>query len=198
MAEGGWSMDLREDPNVYKRIRQYMLNNLDIKTLPALAFVAPYHEMLMRDLLLVDGLYSVKTRRSNWNYRGPVLLYTSKGKPHYAAAKAHNLDLKQIPSGVVVGIANLIDSRLLTSGERFQMLCNFNNATPSKAIRLNEWTDNYIEPLPYGVFLRDVQRFESPVPFKPKRGAIGICRVPMKLVARPLKQLGAYGLLANR
>lgn len=161
-----------------------------VETWPALAFVFPYHEMAMQDLLKVDGLYNVKTRRSNWNYRGPVLLYTSKGRYHHVPAMAYGLNPHNFPRGVIVGVANVVDSRLLTQNERLQMLCNFNKITLAQAEKISSWTDEYIEPLPFGVFLGGIKRFKKPVPYKPKPGAIGIMRVPVKLVAKALKEVG--------
>lgn len=84
-----------------------------MKTLPALAFVFPYHEMLLRGHLEVDG-YQVKTRHCKWNYRGPVLLYTSHGRFAKVPANVYRLNPKEFPTGAIVGIATVVDSRQLT------------------------------------------------------------------------------------
>ena len=161
-----------------------------VETLPALAFVFPYHEMLLRGLLNVDGL-GVKTRRSNWNYRGPVLLYTSHGHYHRVPAEAYHLYPDKFPRGVIVGVGTLIDSRPLTREERIKITSNFNRVDPETAGEiLFDQHDNYITPLPFGVFFKDIERFKTPVPFKPRPGSITIMRVPIELVAEELKKVG--------
>lgn len=162
-----------------------------MKTLPALAFVFPYHEMLMRNLLSV-GDFQVKTRSSNWHYRGPVFLYTSRGRYHRAPAQAHRLNPNEFPTGAIVGVATVVDSRPLTGSEKFQMVRNFNNMSHDTVVDivLGRYEGDYVEPLPIGVFLTDIKRFKTPVPFKPKPGAIGIMRVPLKVVAKALKEIG--------
>lgn len=162
-----------------------------MQTWPALAFVFPYHEMLLRKLLAVDGYEGVKTRSSNWNYRGPVLLYTSKGKYHKVPARAYGLKPEEFPNGVIVGVANIADSRQLNWQEKIQITCNFNRVNSRAAEEMLLGTDgDYVVPLPIGLFLKDIKRFKYPVPFKPRPGAIGIMRVPTKLVAKALKEVG--------
>lgn len=161
------------------------------KTIPALAFVIPYHEMLMRELLRVGEFFGVKTRSSNWNYRGLVLLYTSHGHHHEVPCRAYKFDPEQLHKGVIVGVATLVDSRKLTWQEKICITQNFNKVDPNTAEEMLLGTDGYyITPLPYGVFLQDVKRFKKPIPFKPRPGAIGIMRVSTKLVARALKEVG--------
>ncbi len=168
-------------------------NKKSEKTIPALAFVFPYHEMLLRGLLNVDG-FGVKTRSSNWNYRGPVLLYTSKGRPHDVPVKAYGLnpDNYRDRCGVIVGIATIVNSRLLTAKERIQIVKNFNNVGHDAVVSmiLGTYDKDYVEPLPFGVFLKNIKRFEKPVPFTPRRGAIGIMRVPLRQVSKTLKVIG--------
>ena len=170
--------------------REQVRAALAFKTIPALAFVFPYHEMLMRGLLEIDG-FGVKTRRSNWNYRGIVLLYTSKGKHHKVPAKAYNLNPDEFPRGAIVGVATVVDSRLLTEEEKIEMLCNFNRVTPREAEKLGQWPNvEYVAPLPFGVFLTNIKRFKKPIAFRPKPGAIGIMRVPLTTVAKNLREVG--------
>lgn len=160
------------------------------RTLPALAFVFPYHEMLMRGLLKVGDL-NVKTRSSNWNYRGLVLLYTSHGRYHKVPARAHNLNPNEFTRGVIVGVATIVDSRPLTWQEKIQITCNFNKVNRAEAEEMLLGTDgDYVTPFPIGVFLKDVKRFKTPVSFKPKPGSIGIMRVSVNQVAKALKQAG--------
>lgn len=164
---------------------------LNLATWPALAFVFPYHEMLLRGLLKVEGYDGVKTRSSNWNYRGPVLLYTSKGKYHKVPARAYNLNPNEFPSGAIVGVVNIVDSRQLNWHEKIQITQNFNRVNSRAAEEMLLGTDgDYVTPLPIGVFLTKIKRFKKPVPFKPKPGAIGIMRVPIKLVAKALREVG--------
>lgn len=165
---------------------------LNLATWPALAFVFPYHEMLLRGLLKVDEHDGVKTRSGNWNYRGPVLLYTSKGRYHRIPTESYKLDPTKFPIGAIVGVATIVDSRPLTGKEKMQMLQNFNNISFDNAVNisLGTYPYDYVEPLPIGVFLKDIKRFKKPVPFKPKPGAIGIMRVPVKLVSKALKEVG--------
>ncbi len=160
------------------------------KTIPALAFVFPYHEMLMRGLLRVGNHEGVKTRSSNWNYRGLVLLYTSKGRYHEVPCKAHGLAPNEFPNGVIVGIATIVDSRELTWQEKIHITCNFNRVDPNTGEEMLLGQDgDYITPNSHGVFLQNITRFKKPVPFKPRPGAIGIMRVPVKLVAKALREV---------
>jgi len=160
------------------------------QTLPALAFVFPYHEMLMRGLLRV-GDFSVKTRSNNWSHRGLVLLYTSHGRYHKVPARVYNLNPNEFASGAIVGVATMVDSRPLTWQEKIQITCNFNKVNQAEAEEMLLGTDgDYVTPLPIGIFLKDVRRFKTPVPFKPKPGSIGIMRVSMSQVAKALKQAG--------
>lgn len=160
------------------------------KTYPALAFVFPYHEMLILNLLGV-GEFQVKTRNSNWNYRGPVLLYTSHGRYHRVPAGAYGLDSNKFPRGVIVGVATIVNSRPLTWEEKVKVTANFNCVTLSEAEEMLMGCDgDHVVPCPIGVFLKDVKRFKKPVPFKPRPGAIGIMRVPVAKVAKALKKVG--------
>lgn len=161
------------------------------ETLPALAFVFPYHEMLMRGLLKVDGYDGVKTRSSNWNYRGPVLLYTSHGRYHHIPTEIYKLNPNRFPRGVIVGVATLVNSRELDWDEKIKITCNFNKVNPEMAEEMLFGQDgDYITPLPFGVFLKDIKRFKEPVSFKPRPGAIGIMRVPLTQVTKALKDVG--------
>ena len=159
------------------------------RTLPAIAFVFPYHEMLLRGLLNVDG-FGVKTRSSNWSFRGPILLYTSNGRYHQVPAIAHNLNPNEFPRGVIVGVATLVDVKVLNNYERVKMLQNFNRVDFETAKHLAEIGVDYIEPLPFGLFLKNIKRFKKPVSFKPRQGAIGIMRVPLTQVSKALKEVG--------
>lgn len=190
MAHGGHSMFTDSEISHMKKTEQSSKKNKGSRTIPALAFVFPYHEMLIRGLLKVGDYQGVKTRRSNWNYRGQVLLYTSHGNYHMVPAREYDLNPDKFPRGVIVGVATVMDSRLLTADEELQMLCNFNNITPAKARDLNVWGGEYIAPLPFGVFLTNIKRFKNPVSFKPRPGAIGIMRVPLTQVAKALKEVG--------
>lgn len=178
---------------LYRKVRKsgQNKNQATEKTIPALAFVFPYHEMLLRGFLKVEGYDGVKTRSSNWNYRGPVLLYTSKGQYHKIPTESYRLDPTKFPIGAIVGIATVVDSRPLTGKEKIQMIQNFNNISFDNAVNisLGTYPYDYIEPLPIGVFLKDIKRFKNPVPFKPRRGAIGIMRVPIGQVSRELQRI---------
>lgn len=143
--------------------------------------------MLMHRLLDIDG-FGVKTRSSNWNYRGPALLYTSGGRPHKVPVKAYGLNPDEFPSQAIVEVATVVDCQLLTGYQRLKMLCNCNKVDRETAIYLPHMGVEYIEPRPFGLFLKDIRRFEKPVPFTPKQGAI--MRVPLNLVAKALKKVG--------
>ena len=166
------------------------------KTLPALAFVRPYNEMLMLGLLNIDE-FGVKTRSRNLNYKGPVLLYTSNGRPHQIPAQAHGLNLSEVPAGAIVGVATMVDSRELVWEERVKATQNFNNwgrrqAEDNLCIMnlYGKTQDDCILPLTFGVFMKNIKRFKEPVQFKPKHGAIGIMRVPLGQVSKALKEVG--------
>lgn len=162
-----------------------------LQTLPALPNVVPYNEMLFRDLLRV-GDYDVKTRSWDWDYRGPLLLYTSKGRHHPGPCEAYKLDRRDIPTGQIVGICNLADVRPLTPRERVIMLQRFNNISESTARRvLNGQTyGRYIWPFDNGFFFSRMTRFKEPVPFYWQPGPVSRCDVPFRVVAKAIAEVG--------
>lgn len=158
-------------------------------TLPVLPNSFPYNEMLFRGLLKL-GRFGVKTRSWNWHQRGLVLLYTSTST-HRIPAKAYDLDPKKYPRCVIVGVGELVDVRDLTEAEKKSLLCQFNNATPKQTKTFGQWGGPaYVAPLGIGFFFRRLKRFKTPVPFKPKQGAVRTFGAPLSLVAGELRRVG--------
>ncbi len=108
--------------------RQVERSRQAFKTLPLLPNSFPFNEMMFRGILKL-GNRIVKTRNWHWKYRGFVLLYTSTGRA-MVSARAYGLDPKEFPSRAIVGVAELVEVRPLTRGEKRKLLCQFNNATP--------------------------------------------------------------------
>lgn len=159
------------------------------KTLPVLPNSLPYNEMLFRGILKL-GEFGVKTRSWNWHHRGLVLLYTSTST-HKVPVRAYGFDPKQYPRCVIVGVGELVDVRDLTEAEKKTLLCQFNNATPKQTKAFGRvGGPDYIVPFDTGFFFRNLRRFKTPVPFKPKHGAIRTFSAPLYLVAGELRKVG--------
>lgn len=130
------------------------------------------------------GDCDVKTRSWNWDYRGPVLFYTS-GKVAHQAVEAYGY--KRHPSNhrVIIGVADLVNVRELTNQEARKMVCNFNNISQQKLRRpliQNEFTEpdaafwvsglGYIAPYRIGFFFHNKRRFRVPIPFNWPAGPV--------------------------
>jgi len=145
----------------------------------------PYNEMLFDGKLRL-GNYIVKTRSYDPGFRGPTLLYTS-GKIAAATAEAHGYNPKEYVRPAIVGVGDLKFVRELNEGELESLLLQFNNATS-----LNEVydRDEWIEPLPYGLFFQRLKKFDNPIEFVAEPGPVRAVKVPVDKVADALGKNG--------
>jgi hypothetical protein len=85
-----------------------MLTHPD-KDLIALGIRQPWAELILR------GIKTVEVRSLPTSLRGPIYLYSSKviaeTEPARRAAARHDIDVHQLPLGLLVGTVNIIDSR---------------------------------------------------------------------------------------
>jgi hypothetical protein len=152
-----------------------------VETIPAFPNWFPYND------LLLDGKLIAKSRSWSWRHRGLTLLYTSSriARP---VAQAHGMDPKDYPRRAIIGVGRLVDVRLLTRREWHVLRRQFNNV-PLGGMRKIIAAGEFVEPLPYGFFFRDLQRFADPVPFAWPTGPVKPINVPTALVARELRKL---------
>lgn len=127
----------------------------------------PFNDMLFDGHLRVLDFAGVKTRSWKWDYRGPVLFYTS-GRTARPAVEAYEYQDSQEHHKVIIGTGNLVEVRELTEDEVLRMVCNFNNITPTEALA----GEYKISPFPFGFFFQNLRRFERPVPFKWPAGPV--------------------------
>jgi len=145
----------------------------------------PYNNMVFDGRLQV-GDCAVKTRSYGWNYRGPVLFYTS-GRTEQRAVEVYGYEGGRDKHKVIVGVADLVDVRELTTEEAKKMVCNFNNLSPrdlNKVLRRNGLTNDpeapffiyeygyYVAPLRIGYFFKNLRRLSNPVPFNWPTGPV--------------------------
>ena len=139
----------------------------------------PFNDMLLDGHLKVGKYEGVKTRSWDWNYRGPLLLYTS-GRAFHQAVEAYQYANGAKKHKVIIGIGELVDVRELTEKEAYKMVCNFNNVKPSELSPLipdtvppfEAYVLGYIAPYRIGFFFQNLRRFEQPVPFKWPAGPV--------------------------
>lgn len=143
------------------------------KTIPAFPNSFPYNE------LLLTGKLSAKTRTWRWRHTGLTLLYTSTSTAR-DVARAHGLDPRNTPRGVLVGVGELVPVRELTRAEAQRIEREFDNDTGTLRIGAGAWRYEF----------KNLRRFKQPVPFKPPQGAVRLFNVPASVVIRALKQVG--------
>ena len=146
---------------------------LSVETLPVLPNSFPYNE------LLLSGKLSAKTREWRWKHTGLTLLYTSQSTEQ-KVADVHDLDPRDFPRGVIVGIGELLPVRENTAEEMSRIENEFANGND----------ELFPQAGPYRYEFRNLKRFPKPISFSWPRGAIRMCNVPVSLVAPALKQLG--------
>ncbi len=131
----------------------------------------PYCNMVFDGHLQV-GEYAVKTRNYNFDYRGDVLFYTSTSTAS-SCVQAYDYPKGRDNHKVIIGVANLVDVRLLTDKEELKMTCNFNKLSARfvKA-NINDPEKVPVVPFPFGYFFSNLRRFEEPVPFNWPSGPI--------------------------
>ena len=143
----------------------------------------PYNNMVFDNHLQV-GNFAVKTRSWNWDYRGPVLFYTS-GRVAHQAVEAYGYQRDRSNHKVIIGVADLVNVRELTNQEGKKMVCNFNNISPAKLKKIlaeNGYTESdsafwvsglgYIEPFRIGFFFQNLRRFTNAVSFNWPAGPV--------------------------
>lgn len=123
----------------------------------------PYNDLLLSGKLLA------KTRNWKWDYRGPVLLYTSS-RNTTPVWQAYDMPPRNYPHKQIVGRGNLVDCRPLTNEEWWTITRQFNPTATDAEIERRKW--NLIWPMQYGFFFEDLVRFEQPVAFNWPSGAI--------------------------
>jgi len=149
------------------------MKNGNGKTIPAFPNSFPYNELLLR------GKLSAKTRTWRWSHTGLTLLYTSTSTAR-DVAEAHDLNPKDAPRGVLVGVGELVPVRELTDAEADQIEREFDNDTGTVSIGAGAWRYEF----------KNLKRFKRPVPFKPPQGAVRLFNVPVSVVAKALKEIG--------
>lgn len=132
----------------------------------------PYNE------LLISGKLSAKTRDWYWKHHGPTVLYTSTSTAR-EVARAYNMDPKKFPRMVVVAIGDLLPVKVTTDREVNRIEKEFGNGRKI-GVRAGCFIYKF----------KNIKRFKKPVPFKPPRGAVRTFKVPLKIVARALKEVG--------
>ena len=128
----------------------------------------PYNDMLFDGHLQV-GKHSVKTRSYDWDYRGPVLFYTS-GRTQQSCVKAYKYVNGQDKHKIIIGVANLVDVRPLNREEVMKMVLNFNNLKVEEV--LSDFSNVQVVPYNFGYFFSKVKRFEEPVAFSWPSGPV--------------------------
>lgn len=123
----------------------------------------PYNELLLSGRLLA------KTRNWSWDYRGPVLLYTSS-RNVTSAWQSYNMPPRCYPHQRIVGWGTLVDCRPLTDEEWLTLAQQFNPLATNVEIERRKW--GLIWPMAFGFFFEDLTRFPTPIEFKWPSGAI--------------------------
>lgn len=131
----------------------------------ALTICQPYPELILRGLKLVEN------RTRPVSYRGHLLIHAGKSREWLNVDPADGMDASGIPLremtfGAIVGRCKLHDCVLATdiwAGKRYSGLINH--------IHVNG---------PWCWVLRDVHRFERPIPY---RGALGLFDVPDEVLS---------------
>ncbi len=158
------------------------------KIIPVFPNVFPWNE------LLLDGKIFAKTRNWNWGYRGPVLLYTSKGRVCKKVAKDYGLNQKDSHLGAIVGIGILENVRILKKREKEKLFKQFNPHVTKKDIYeyFHYGTDyGHILPGEFGFFFSNLKRLKNPIPFKYPAGAVLFCKISITpLIRKELQDIG--------
>jgi len=84
-------------------------------SLIALGIQQPWAELILR------GIKTIEVRSQPTQIRGTIYLYTSKRPSTLAAAEtaaqAHELNVEQLPKGLLVGTVEIVDSRPCTAAD---------------------------------------------------------------------------------
>ena len=135
-------------------------------TVPVFANRAPWNELVLRKKR------QVKTLSFNWKYRGPILLYTSTNRTDDWGLGEYPVRVKMadIPKGFLVGTAEVVD--VVPTDDLPQ---TFYEKDPALYVTLGQ---------SHVVIIKNPKRFKTPIPYKPKQGAIRIMKAPADLLKR--------------
>lgn len=148
-----------------------------VETMKALAVNRPYAHMLGLGLLKVGGMQA-KTRNQPWSYRGPLLIYTNAKPAHMVPIDAYGFNMRELPTGVIACVANLVDVRLLTDSEKRQLFKGYNRAHTNAQIA-RALDGPHIFAMDYGYFFDKVQSLEAPVELECWPSGGPIANVPL-------------------
>lgn len=165
----------------------------------------PYNDMAFDGFLKVGEYAAVKTRNWNWDYRGPVLFYTS-GRTATEVRKAYGYQDDRSRHQIIIGVGDLVEVRNLTSQEAMKMVLNFNNI-PAHTLELMLAEKNYtshdsafwvnnlglVAPLRKGLFFQNMKRFQKSMPFSWPAGPIRPIFINPRKVAGLSEQLKLVG-----
>ena len=171
----------------------------------------PFNNMVFDGHLKVGKYAAVKTRKWQWNYRGPLLFYNTLRTAQVALDRYPKY--RNIPPNrkTIIGIAEIVDSRPFTIDEAKQMLANFNNHKLVKIeielaetafateLSIEEIIYNFYEfgpfvaPFKIGFFFQNPQRFENPLPFNWPSGPIKPIFIDVNKYPALKKQIAVAG-----
>ncbi len=81
----------------------------------ALGIRQPWAELILR------GIKTIEVRTSHTRVRGPIYVYSSKKLADIPAARKaiarHQIDVNQLPLGMLVGTVDIVDSRACLPGD---------------------------------------------------------------------------------
>src|SRR3989344_2838450 len=150
----------------------------------------PFNDMVFDGHLKVGKYAAVKTRKWQWKYMGPVLFYNTLRTAQVELDRYPKYQNVPANRKTIIGIAEIVESRPLTTEEAKQMLANFNNHKLVKIeIELEEtaaatgqsveqiiydfWKFGpFVAPFRIGFFFQNLKRFEKPIPFNWPSGPI--------------------------
>jgi hypothetical protein len=146
---------------------------------------------MLLDGHLKVGEFGVKTRSYDWKYRGAVLLYTS-GRTQQSCVQAYNYAKGTDKHNLIIGVANLVDVRLLNDAEIRKMVCNFNNLTVREV--KPDLSNVAVVPFPFGYFFSNIRRFDKPIPFSWPSGPVKPIMTDVRSGSRLRQQVLAAGI----
>ena len=173
--------------------------------LPVFPNTIPYNELLLLGYLRI-GKFWVYTRSwelTDFESPFPMLLYNSKTVVRAVTQHYEDVfDPSRLPTGVIVGYAELAEVRPLNAEEIFLIFGRFNGMTEQNARRTIEKCfrdldagkpENslppYIWPCEVGLFFGKMLRFENPVRFA-WRGRKHMSWAPLESVSAELEKVG--------
>ena len=126
----------------------------------ALAVQQPWAELIVR------GVKTLEVRSSNVRTRGPIYIYASRKLSQLSdaerAAERYEIDVSRLPTGVIVGEAELVESRTARSADA-SGACVAEDLLTDRFVWRFENPVAFKEPLgvrflPYGIWFYPFQR----------------------------------------